>query len=561
MSIEFDEDFLPEIEENVEGMETVLLELSDSISEEEINKLAFFAHNFKGSSQIAGLDELAKYLHEFENILVSLKSGDLTWSAEILSFFFTWIDNIKTFGSGYARQELIPLDFGWVAESHKNFLESNPSTPTEIVAKSEPEPQSEEKKEEVVPKVSKPEVKEAEKPKDNPQAAAPEFIRTNIEKLDNLLNFVGELVINQSILNNYRDNDNMNDRRVFDTIDYLNKIVHDISTSTLSLRMIPLKRFFQKIKRIASDVSAIQKKPVRVVLHGEDVELDKTIVDKITDPIIHIIKNAIDHGLESPEERVAKGKPREGTLTVQAIQKESVAEILISDNGGGLNKERIFKKAVEKKFISESDDPTDEQIWNFIFHPGFSTAGEVTEISGRGVGMDVVKRVIEGLQGNIFIHSSPEGTTFKLIIPLSLSIINGMIVEVQKEKFIVPVSQLIETVELKNFQVEKTGKGRVLNLRGHIIPVLSLGRILRMQNKDSDKTEFENEKALVVQVDGEKISFEVDEIVEQQQIVVKKFGDEMEDIPGLSGGAILSDGEPGIILNIQEIFTGGMGHG
>jgi len=175
--------------------------------------------------------------------------------------------------------------------------------------------------------------------------------------------------------------------------------------------------------------------------------------------------------------------------------------------------------------------------------------------------MDVVKKVIEGLQGNIVIKSNPgKGTIFKLVIPLSLSIINGMIVKICNENFIIPVSQLVETLELKNYKIEKSGKGRVINLRGRLVPVVSLAKVLKKRNENTEKTEFENEKALVVQIDGENVSFEVDEIIEQQQIVVKKFGKEMEEIPGLSGGAILSDGEPGIILNIQEIYAGGVRH-
>lgn len=553
MTIEFDDDFLPEIDENVEGFETVFLELTnESISEDEINKLAFYAHNFKGSSQIAGLNELAKYLHEFENILVDLKSGSIVWNSSIKLFFFQWVDKIKDFGKAYAKKELMPLDVDWVQSHHQSFKQGTVSDVAEI-KNEEPETKSEVLKKE--------ELDQKDIPKSEKTHSSPEFIRTNLEKLDNLFNYVGELVINQSILNNYKEQNNLNDKRVFETIEYLNKIVHDISTSTLSLRMIPVKKLFQKIKRIASDVSGTANKQLKIVLKGDEVELDKTIVDKITDPIIHIIKNAIDHGIEDSELRVSNGKPREGTLIVKAIQKESVAEIYIEDDGGGLNRERILEKALEKGIIKSEDEVTDDQVWNFIFHPGFSTASQVTEISGRGVGMDVVKKVIEGLQGNIIITSDPgKGTVFKLVIPLSLSIINGMIVRVHDENFIIPVSQLVETLELKNFNIEKTGKGRVLNLRGGLIPVISLSKILNKNKETVEKMVFDNEKALVVQVDGERISFVVDEIIEQQQIVVKKFGKEMEEVPGLSGGAILSDGEPGIILNIQEILAGGVRH-
>lgn len=553
VTVEFDDDFLPEIDENVEGFETVFLELTnESISEDEINKLAFYAHNFKGSSQIAGLNELAKYLHEFENILVDLKSGSIVWNSSIKLFFFQWVDKIKDFGKAYAKKELMPLDVDWVQSHHQSFKQGTVSDVAEI-KNEEPETKSEVLKKE--------ELDQKDIPKSEKTHSSPEFIRTNLEKLDNLFNYVGELVINQSILNNYKEQNNLNDKRVFETIEYLNKIVHDISTSTLSLRMIPVKKLFQKIKRIASDVSGTANKQLKIVLKGDEVELDKTIVDKITDPIIHIIKNAIDHGIEDSELRVSNGKPREGTLIVKAIQKESVAEIYIEDDGGGLNRERILEKALEKGIINSEDEVTDDQVWNFIFHPGFSTASQVTEISGRGVGMDVVKKVIEGLQGNIIITSDPgKGTVFKLVIPLSLSIINGMIVRVHDENFIIPVSQLVETLELKNFNIEKTGKGRVLNLRGGLIPVISLSKILNKNKETVEKMVFDNEKALVVQVDGERISFVVDEIIEQQQIVVKKFGKEMEEVPGLSGGAILSDGEPGIILNIQEILAGGVRH-
>lgn len=555
----FDEDFIPEIEENLEGFESVFLDLSpEEISEESINKIAFYAHNFKGSSQIAGLNDLAKFLHEFENVLSGVKKSEFPWGPAVCDFFFDWIDKLKEFGEEYSQKNILELDVNWIIECREKF-KAGDVTSSEIIEASGPTKSETEKS---IQKKSKAPTKDSSKgnKKEDPGQSA-EFIRTSIEKLDILLNYVGELVVNQAVLNNHRENNTIASKGALETIEYLDKIVNDISSITLSLRMVPLKQFFQKIKRISRDVAKIEGKKINIIIAGDDVELDKTIVDKITDPIIHIVKNAVDHGIESHEERVISGKNEVATLTARAVQKESVAELIIEDDGGGINKERVLSIALEKGIITPDHDLTDDQIYALIFNPGFSTKEDVTEISGRGVGMDVAKKVIDELQGNIHISSSPNGTTFTITLPLSLSIINGMIIRIDDQKYIVPISQLQETIELKNFDVKKSGGGRRINLRGEVIPVISIRSLLKRKGSADLDREYNEEKGLIVIVDGEKLSFEVDEIVEQQQIVVKKFGEEMEGVPGLSAGAILGDGQPGIILNLQEFITEGVKYG
>lgn len=561
MSAVYDEDFVPEIQENLEGFEAIFLELDPSnYNQEHINKIAFYAHNFKGSSQIAGLENLAKYLHEFENFLSSVKNETLTWSQPVCDFFFSWIDTLKNFAENYSKKKIIELDLNWIKTNHDLLLNNQKNDIQESVP-SDAIPAKIQANNSFELKKSVKNVLEKAEDSNNKNNNGPEFIRTSLEKLDELLNYVGELVVNQAVLNNHLEKGTVSSKSSLDTIGYLNKIVHNISLTTLNLRMIPLKQFFQKIKRISRDVATIEKKNVNIELFGEDVELDKTIVEKITDPIIHIVKNAIDHGIETPEKRKAANKNPMARLKVSAIQKESVAEIIIEDDGGGINKEIILNKAIEKGIITSEAVLTDDQIYAFIFHAGFSTKTAVTEISGRGVGMDVVKKVIDELQGRIQIKSElGKGTTFRLTIPLSLSIINGMVVRIGTQKYIVPLSQLQETIELSSCESQFTGNGRVIQLRGEVIPVVSLGALLN-RKAHVDSHSYKDEKGLIVIIDGEKLSFEVDEIIEQQQIVVKKFGEEMEGVPGLAGGAILSDGEPGIILNLQEFITEGIKYG
>ncbi|RYZ76947.1 MAG: chemotaxis protein CheA, partial [Proteobacteria bacterium] len=323
------------------------------------------------------------------------------------------------------------------------------------------------------------------------------------------------------------------------TLNAMEKIVHEIQNLSLSLRMSPIAPLFQKLKRIARDASQELHKTIEFVTEGEHVEVDKSVMDQISDPLNHLIRNAVDHGVETDTERAATGKKSNAVITLKAQQQDNRIVITLSDNGRGMNAEKLIAKAKEKGLIAMDTVLTNEQAYALIFSAGFSTKEKVTDMSGRGVGMDVVQKAVWDLKGQIDIQTTlGQGTQFIISLPLSMSILTGMVVRVDQQKYVVPISQLIETVELKKFTIESsTEKGRMFNLRGQVIPIHSLSNILH-----GSQTVAGNElgTGLVIAHKGRKFLFAIDEICGQQEIVLKKLGRELQDVPGIIAGAILS---------------------
>jgi two-component system chemotaxis sensor kinase CheA len=318
------------------------------------------------------------------------------------------------------------------------------------------------------------------------------------------------------------------------------------------------------MSRIVRDVSVQLSKEVTFQTEGDHVELDKIVLDRVTDPLTHLIRNAIDHGLETPSERSAAGKNTTGVVRLAAQQQDDRILITVRDNGKGLDAEALKKKAIQKNLISSESatNMSDEEAWNLVFLPGFSTKENISDISGRGVGMDVVRKAVTELKGDIRIRSRKgQGTTFEIALPLSLSIIPGMIVSVDQENYVIPVSQLVEIIELQKFDVQtSTQKGRMINLRGEVIPVHSLSELLHSGNRtiisrknSTARLTAEYKPAIISRRQGKKFACEVDAIVGQQQIVIKKLGSEIQTMAGILGGAVLSNGEPSMILDLTSL--------
>ena len=308
---------------------------------------------------------------------------------------------------------------------------------------------------------------------DKNKSAAPavdESIRISVSKLEHLLNYVGEMVILQSVL---REQFQMTESLlVRKTIQQLGKVGKEIQDISMSLRMVPIKPTFQKMQRIVRDTAQAVKKDVSIKLYGEDTELDKTVLEKLSDPLVHLIRNSVDHGIEFPEARLASGKSAKGEVTLSAAQKSGKLVIEVKDDGGGLNPEKLKQKAIEKGVLKPGTSLTEKEAYNLIFAPGFSTKEQVTDVSGRGVGMDVVKTNIQDLSGEIQIFSElGKGTTFQITLPLSLAIIDGMAVTFANDKFIVPLNQVYETIRPHFNQIQfNQGLGNTLMLRGENLP-------------------------------------------------------------------------------------------
>jgi two-component system chemotaxis sensor kinase CheA len=316
--------------------------------------------------------------------------------------------------------------------------------------------------------------------------------------------------------------------------------------------MVPLKKTFGKTRRQVRDLSKQFGKEVNLVIEGEETELDRTLVDKIQDPLVHLVRNALDHGIEAPETRREKGKDEEGTLTLSAFHESGDVVIEISDDGAGIDPDDVLKRAVEKELVDPNEELTEDEIYMLLFEPGFSTTDEVTDVSGRGVGMDVVRKNVESIRGSIEVDSEiDQGTTFRLKIPLTLSIINGMIMKLDDERFVIPTTNILRSLSPEPEQITTVeGRGDVLNLRGELI---SLCRLNRLFDMDVEDRPFEESLIVIVKGGGKKVGLQVDDILGQQEVVIKSLGVAFEELRGVSGAAILGDGNVGLILDTQTL--------
>ncbi|HQL01404.1 MAG TPA: chemotaxis protein CheA [Smithellaceae bacterium] len=378
-------------------------------------------------------------------------------------------------------------------------------------------------------------------------------IRVDTEKLDDLIDMVGELVITQSMISQALKQQVNIDKRLVRDISQFFRITSSLQRVSTSLRMIPIKQTFQRMSRLVRDLAKNAGKIVSVEMVGEDTEIDRNMVDEIYNPLVHMIRNSVDHGLETPEERIRAGKPERGLITLKAYHRGGNIVIEISDDGRGLDKQKILNKAVRNGLVHADESFSDQEVYRMIFLPGLSTAEKVTDVSGRGVGMDVVKRAVEKLRGKIEIESAVgDGTTFITRFPLTLAIIDGMIVKVGQESYILPTNSIRQALrpprESYNCVV---GKGETINAMGQLMPLIRMYDILNIEPEHKNPWE-----AIAVIVDGETGSrcLMVDKIIGKAEVVVKSLGEGLKNIRGLAGGAILGNGRIGLIIDTEGLF-------
>ena len=379
------------------------------------------------------------------------------------------------------------------------------------------------------------------------QQEAESSIRVSVDKVDALINLVGELVITQAMLKQVSNAiDPAHAEQLFAGLDLLERNTRDLQEAVIGVRMLPVDAVFRRFPRLVRDLSTRLGKHVRLRTIGEGTELDKGLIEKIADPLVHLVRNSIDHGLEMPEVRRNAGKDETGTITLAASHQGGHIVIEVSDDGHGLNRDRILAKAAERG-LAVPDNPTDAQVWDLIFQPGFSTADAVTDLSGRGVGMDVVRRNIQALGGEVQIESHRGAGTRTLIrLPLTLAILDGMTVSVASETLILPLAYVLEALQPQASEIRSmAGEGRVLRVRGEYLPIVSLSEFYGYGARPAGES-----LVVVVEGDGQKIALEVDELVGQQQVVVKNIENNYRRIDGVSGATILGDGRVALIVDI-----------
>lgn len=395
-------------------------------------------------------------------------------------------------------------------------------------------------------------VKSPLKPQKASKPQADSSIRVGVEKVDQLINLVGELVITRSMLAQSASHlDPVEYEAIHNGLVNLERNSRDLQESVMSIRMLPINFVFGRFPRVVRDLTQKMHKKVRLKLVGEETELDKGLIEKLADPLTHLLRNSIDHGIETPEVRLAAGKSEEGTITLSASHQGGSILVQIVDDGAGLNREKLLEKAREKN-IPLSDNPSDKEVWQLIFAPGFSTAKEVTDVSGRGVGMDVVQRNIAEMKGQVEIESVPgEGTTIGLRLPLTLAILDGMTLRVGEEIFILPLTRILESLQPISDQLKTvSGQGKVVQIRGEYLPLIPLYDVLSLKSEVTDP-----EKGILVVVETRigKVALFVDELIAQQQVVIKSIETHYRKVEGISGATIMGDGRVALILDIDKL--------
>lgn len=394
---------------------------------------------------------------------------------------------------------------------------------------------------------SKPAAKRERKP------AATHTIRVDIEKLDTLMNLFSEMLIDRVRLEQLAHEINQPD--FIETVEHLNRVSSNLQNAVMSLRMMPVESVFNRFPRMVRDVSKSLNKKVNLIITGADTELDRTVIDEIGDPLVHLLRNSVDHGVETPEERIRAGKPETGTIYLRAFQSGNSVIIETEDDGKGIQRDKILNKAIQKGIVTAEQGAVmaDEEVYQLLFESGFSTAEKVSDISGRGVGLDVVKSKIASLGGQVSVSSSPgKGTKFTIQLPLTLSIIAAMLIRLGKETYAIPLSSIEETAIIKREQVKNIHGTLMFEYRSGMIPLISLSRFFQVADFDEQQ---EDETEVVIVRKGEKVAgVAVDDLIGQQEIVLKPLGSYLGNVPAVSGATILGDGQVALIIDHNALI-------
>ena len=552
-------EFLSEAEDHLGKVEEVLLDNRGACSEEHIAVLFRAIHSVKGGSSYFGLQEMTDSSHVTESLLDDARNGTRPFTAELADLLLNYIDLQKVL-------------FERVRSAQKNQTLVQPSSETPVylerihafLTATEPAPAPTTTAAPSLPAAPAPPAAEAgnaTKPSEAERTPAKgeklevkNFLKVEAGRLDLLIEYIGELVISSSMLTQRCRRLLADDEAIQKNAHQLEQILREVQFISMSMRLVPVKGLFQKMARLVWDTSKKIGKQISFEVQGEETELDRTVIEKIADPLMHMVRNSIDHGIEPPEERERQGKPRQGRLKLCAFHRSGSVHIQIIDDGRGLDHEKIRMKAVEKGLVSADQVLSKQELWQLIFAPGFSTAAVVTDISGRGVGMDVVRRNIESMRGRVLIDSQlGEGTTFTIELPLTLAIIDGIETAVGPERFVIPTLAIVEFINPSAGMLSYVlDKGEMLRFRETLLPLFRLAQLFGIENACTDPT-----RGIVVVVEsaGERFGLLVDEVIGKHSTVIKSLGMMFEQTRGLAGCAIMPDGYVGLILDAQSLLT------
>jgi len=574
-------DFILEAREHLTTIELQLLTLDqDPVNKEAIHAVFRGFHTIKGMAGFLDLNAVRDVSHEVETILDLARNSQLAITPEVIDailaskdYLGRWMGELESMlQTGRApeidhNQALIesiravakprtedPAPQRMCVEAEQPVVPA-PVVPAALDLPVPPAAGEEPMVSELLDlarEVASPEPAEAPKISEAPAAVA-RSIKVDTCKLDYLVDMVGEMVIAQSMVRHDPDLSTGLKPRLARNLSQLARITDEVQRTAMSMRMIPIGQLFQKTARLVRDLSRKGSKQVDLELSGEDTELDRNIVEELADPLMHMVRNAVDHGIETPEERVKAGKPANAKVLLKAAHQAGHILIQISDDGRGLDHKKILRKAREKGLIEANAQLSEAEIFNLIFLPGFSTADKITDVSGRGVGMDVVRKHLQKLRGRVDVHSRPgEGTSFLMKLPLTLAIIDGLVVGVGNQRYIVPLFAVREMLKPTEDAISTIrGREEMAMVRGTLLPLIRLHRRFGIEPR------FQNpwDSLLIVSENGGKqFCMMVDELIGKQEVVIKSLGEAMRNIPGVAGGAILGDGRVGLILDLEGLF-------
>jgi two-component system chemotaxis sensor kinase CheA len=574
-------DFIIEALEYIGEIEVNILNLEQNPEDREyINVIFRPFHSIKGVAGFLNLNVIRDLAHNLENLLDKARNGDLSVTPPVIDVVLDGSDALKSMivqlkerlegGTGpqppvdteslYERIRALdegrgeppkkPGRLGEILKSEGAITDRELEAGLKAVEAAPGKKLGEALIEEGV--VTPKQVSQALR-RQTEQSTDTATIRVDIRKLDDIIDMVGELVITHSMIQQNISRSLHADRSLTQNVAQFSRITSGLQRASTSLRMVPIKQTFQRMSRLIRDLAKGIGKSVSVEMDGEDTEIDRNMVDEIYNPLVHLVRNAVDHGLETPEERLRDRKAEKGLIRLKAYHRGGNIIIEIADDGRGLNREKIIAKAVKSGLIPSGDDLTDPEVFRLILLPGLSTAEKVTDVSGRGVGMDVVKQAVEKLRGKIEIESRPgEGTRFITSFPLTLAIIDGMIVQVGPERYILPTTAIRQALRAsREAFTNAVGRGEMINAMGRLLPLVRLNELFGIQESIRDPLE-----AIMVLTEGEGRSkcLMVDEILGKTEVVIKSLGEGMKNLKGISGGAILGDGQIGLILDVEGIF-------
>ncbi|RDB36350.1 MAG: hypothetical protein DCC88_05560 [Spirobacillus cienkowskii] len=546
-NIDFTKIFLEEAKETLEKWEKTCLEIEKNPNQEEFTTLFRYAHNLKGSAKSVNLNNFASFIHKVEDFITLLRDGKKQFKNEYVSLFLKchafmeyWCTKLES-DTNFIPSDLNDINF--VIEQVISKSSDAISQSYEIISTSTGSKNT---------TSNNNENSNSNPSKKNIKA---DSIRIPANKIDIIIEYISELCTHHAVISHCSSTDSYNSKSFKNSVQISDKIIKNLQTNVFSLRMINLQTLFQRLERTAKDLARQQGKDLEINIEGSEVELDKNIIENIVDPFVHVIRNAVDHGLEKSEERANKNKPIKSKILLSAKQNINDVVISIQDDGKGIDRDKIYAKAAEKKIINGDEELSEQEVYQLLFKPGFSTAESITEVSGRGVGLDVVNQALNDIGG--FVHITSEinkGTCFEFHLPSNLSIIEVLTIKVDGLNYVIPITEIKEVLDLTKIKVDHvTNSENIALLREFPIIIKTLSKYLP-NNLKSGQDNNTNKIALVTNHQDSHYAFEIDELYGIESIVVRKKSEKFNDIKYYIGSAVLPNGEPAFILSLIELI-------